>query len=162
MALDRWIALIFVVLCCIYAYAAFFTMDDLLPPFMQRNPIWPSTFPKVLAVMGILAGLVVLLGLEKPDPTAADRTPDIDYRRLTDYKLGQALTLLAAMVAYALLLRPIGFLAATVLFLSAGAMILGERKLYILIPVAALATGIVWYLVQEVLGIFLSPYPAFL
>ena len=29
----------------------------------------------------------------------------------------------------------------------------------ILLPVAALATGGVWYLVQEVLGIFLSPLP---
>jgi putative tricarboxylic transport membrane protein len=40
-------------------------------------------------------------------------------------------------------------------------VILGERKLYILIPVAAIATGSIWYLVQEVLGIFLRPLPSF-
>ena len=44
MALDRWIALIILGIALAYGYAAFFTMDQLLPPFMQRNPIWPSTF----------------------------------------------------------------------------------------------------------------------
>ena len=58
MALDRWIALIFVTFCGVYGYAAFFTMDQLLPPFMQRNPVWPSTFPKVLSVLGIIVGLI--------------------------------------------------------------------------------------------------------
>ena len=43
-----------------------------------------------------------------------------------------------------------------------GAMILGERKLYILIPVSALSAWSIWYLVQEVLGIFLRPWPAFM
>jgi putative tricarboxylic transport membrane protein len=162
MALDRWIALVFIAFCCVYGYAAFFTMDQLLPPFMQRNPVWPSTFPKVLAVAGVIVGLIVLLGLEKPDPNAPDSAPEINYRRLTEYKLGQALSLLGAMVGYALLLRPAGFLLATVLFLAGGAMILGERKLHILLPVACLAAGLVWYLVQQVLGIFLTPLPAFL
>ena len=76
--------------------------------------------------------------------------------------IGQAIALLLLMVAYALLLRPAGFLLATVGFLTIGAVILGERKFYILIPVAAVATGIVWYLVQVVLGIFLRPFPFFM
>ncbi|MEX0302461.1 MAG: tripartite tricarboxylate transporter TctB family protein [Leisingera sp.] len=160
MALDRWIALVILMICLAYGYAAFFTMDAGLPPFMKRNPIWPSTFPKILSVMSILVSLYVLLGLEKG---AADPKPmDINYRRLTDYNLGQALLLLALMTGYALLLRPAGFLPATVTFLAAGAWILGERKLHILLPVAAGAAGVVWYLVQEVLGIFLSPWPAIL
>ncbi len=66
------------------------------------------------------------------------------------------------MAAYALMLRPLGFLLATVGFLAGGGVILGERKFHILIPVAALAAGVVWYLVQQVLGIFLSPLPSFL
>ena len=159
MALDRWIALVILGLTLAYGYAAFFTMDQALPPFMQRNPIWPSTFPKILAVLAILTSLVILLGLEKSegDPKEAD----IDYRRLGDYHLGQALALLGLMVAYALLLRPAGFLLATSGFLIGGAMILGERKLVVLIPVAAAATGFVWYLVEGVLGIFLRPLPFF-
>lgn len=161
MALDRWIALVFVAFCCAYGYLAFFTMDQLLPPFMQRNPVWPSTFPKVLTVMGIIVGLIVLLGVEKPTEEKEPSATDINYRRLHEYKLGQALTLLGLMVLYALMLRPAGFLIATIVFLVAGSAILGERKWHVMIPVALLAAGFVWYLVQEVLGIFLRPLPFF-
>mgnify|MGYP006232050781 FL=1 len=65
MSLDRWIALVILCIALVYSYAAFFTMDQLLPPFMQRNPIWPSTFPKILGVLSILVSSVIVLGLEK-------------------------------------------------------------------------------------------------
>ncbi len=159
MSLDRWIALIILMICIVYGYTAFFKMDGGLPPFMKRNPIWPSTFPKVLSVLAIATSLVILLGLEKG--AAAPKPAEINYRRLTEYKLGQALALLGLMVAYALLLRPAGFLLSTSGFLIIGSMILGERKFQYLIPIAFLATGFVWYLVQEVLGIFLRPFPFF-
>lgn len=158
MALDRWIALMLLGICLAYGYTAWFMMDASLAPFMRRNPIWPSTFPKVLSVLGILASTLILLGFDKSD----GKTGDIDYRRLWDYHLGQALMLLGLMVAYALCLRPLGFLISTVSFLALGSAILGERKWYIMIPVAVLATGIVWYLVQQVLGIYLRPLPGFM
>jgi putative tricarboxylic transport membrane protein len=66
------------------------------------------------------------------------------------------------MVLYALCLRPVGFLVSTSAFLIMGSFLLGERKWHIMIPVAFVATGSVWYLVQEVLGIFLRPLPAFM
>ena len=160
MALDRWIALILLGICMIYGYAAWFTMDGNLAPFMRRNPIWPSTFPKVLAVLAILTSLVILFGLEKS--SGPEKTPDIDYRRLGDYNLGQALMLLGLMVLYALMLRPAGFLLATFGFLALGAVVLGERKFYILLPVAGVASFAVWYLVDQVLGIFLRPWPFFI
>jgi putative tricarboxylic transport membrane protein len=155
MALDRWIALILLGVCLIYGYAAWFTMDANLAPFMRRNPIWPSTFPKVLSVLGIIASSIILLGLEKGE----QKIGDIDYRRLGDYHLGQALLLLGLMVVYALSLRPIGFLIATSGFLILGSFILGERKWHIMVPIAAVATVFVWYLVQQVLGIYMRPLP---
>ena len=161
MALDRWIALAFVALCCVYGYAAFFTMDDSLPPILRRNPVWPSTFPKILSVAGILVGLVVLFSARpaaKPGTAKGDGT--IDLSRLGDYHVGQAVALVGLMLAYALALRPVGFLGATTLFLVLGSAILGERKLHVMIPVSAAAAGSIWYLVQEVLGIFLRPWPA--
>ncbi len=157
MALDRWIALILLGICLAYGYAAWFTMDDGLAPFMRRNPIWPSTFPKVLSVFGIIASLIILLGFEKGDTEIGE----IDYRRLHEYKLGQAILLLCLMVAYALCLRPIGFLIATSTFLIAGSFILGERKWVVMLPIAFSATFVVWYLVQEVLGIYMRPLPGF-
>ncbi|MEM7296301.1 MAG: tripartite tricarboxylate transporter TctB family protein [Pseudomonadota bacterium] len=163
MALDRWIALVILGLALAYGYGAFFTMDQLLPPFMQRNPIWPSTFPKVLSILSILCALVIIFGIESPGDTPRDANPSvIVYRKLKDFKLGQAALLLALMVAYALVLRPIGFIAATVLFLVIGSAILGERKWHVMVPTSVIAAGIVWYLVQGVLGIFLRPLPAFM
>ncbi|SHG91896.1 putative tricarboxylic transport membrane protein [Cognatiyoonia sediminum] len=158
MALDRWIALILLGIFVTYGYAAWFTMDDNLAPFMRRNPIWPSTFPKVLSVLGVIACLIVLFGLEKSEP----KEPEIDYRRLTDYNLGQAIALLALMVVYALCLRPAGFIFSTSAFLILGPIILGERNWKIMIPVALTATFVVWYLVQEVLGIYMRPLPGFI
>jgi putative tricarboxylic transport membrane protein len=130
-------------------------MDAGLAPFMQRNPIWPSTFPKVLSILGIVASTIILLGVEKGDSAIGE----IDYRRLGDYHLGQAVMLLGLMIAYALCLRPVGFIISTVSFLVLGSLILGERKWHVMIPVAAIATLVVWYLVQQVLGIFLRPLP---
>ena len=66
------------------------------------------------------------------------------------------------MVAYALLLRPAGFLLAPSGFLIGGSVLLGERRWITMIVVASIATIGIWYLVQEVLGIFLRPLPFFL
>lgn len=158
MALDRWIALILLGICLVYGYTAWFTMDAQLAPFMRRNPIWPSTFPKVLSILGMAASLVILLGLEKGE----QKVGDIDYRRLGDYHLYQALFLLGLMVVYAISLRPIGFLIATSGFLILGSFILGERKWHIMVPIAVVATVFVWYLVQQVLGIYMRPLPWFI
>ena len=160
MALDRWIAFVILCVAVAYGYTAFFTMDQILPPFMQRNPIWPSTFPKILSILTIITAFVIVLGLEKPE--GPQKAPDIDYRRLGEYNLTQALMLLGLMACYALLLRPAGFLFATFGFLALGAIVLGERKFVVLIPVAALASFIVWYLVDGLLGIYLRPWPFFI
>jgi len=159
MKLDRAIALLFLLLFVVYGYTAFFQMDGSLAPFMRRNPIWPSTFPKGIAILGILASLYIVLGFEK---STEEKEPEIDYTNLRQYKIGQAAVLLCLMVAYALLLRSGGFLLSTVLFLVLSAWTLGERRLGMLVSISVAASGIVWYLVQVVLGIFLRPLPFFL
>lgn len=66
------------------------------------------------------------------------------------------------MTAYALLLLPLGFLLSTFLFLVLGSLILGERRWISMILAAGIASVGIWYLVQQVLGIFLRPLPAIL
>ena len=112
--------------------------------------------------MAIIAALIILLGFEKNEKPREEDPSVIVYRRLLEYQVIPALTLIGLMIAYALLLRPIGFLAATVGFLTIGSLVLGERRLHILIPVAVIAAVGIWYLVQEVLGIFLRPWPFFM
>ena len=158
MRLDRWLALVLLLFFAAYGYAAWFSMDDLLPPILRRNPVWPSSFPKLLAVLGALAALAVVVNLEgnKGEPGKQD----LDYRRWRDYKVVQAALLLALMLAYALLLRPLGFVVATTLFLSLGSFLLGERRWLLVVGIAVTAALGLWYLVQEVLDIYLRPWPA--
>jgi putative tricarboxylic transport membrane protein len=70
--------------------------------------------------------------------------------------------LIILMIAYAFCLRPLGFIGSTTAFLVLSSILLGERKYHILIPIAAISTGGIWYLVQNVLGIFMRPWPAFI
>ena len=96
MVLDRWIALIIALVFLIYGYTAFVGMDDLLPPILKRNPIWPSTFPKILSVIGVLAAIVVVLNVEKSEKQVGD---DMDIAKWRDYRLFDAVALIAGMVA---------------------------------------------------------------
>ena len=160
MALDRWIALIILLICLAYGYTAFFTMDQLLPPILQRSPVWPSSFPKVLCIGGALFSLIILLGLEKTP--SRDRPADINLSRLGDYNFGQAIVLVGAMIGYAMLLRPMGFLLSTFLFLVISSFALGERRYLLMSIIAATASVSIWYLVEKVLGIFLRPLPLLL
>ena len=161
MNLERAIAGIFILLCLIYGYTAFISMEANLLPFEINMIFLPNTMPKWLSVLGVIVGLVVVIQSESKADVEID-PGEIDYRNMRQYKLAQALFLLLLMVAYALLLRPIGFLAATTLFLAGGSIILGERKFIVLIPIAVFTALVIWYLVQEVLGIFLRPWPWFI
>ncbi|MCH7881295.1 MAG: tripartite tricarboxylate transporter TctB family protein [Proteobacteria bacterium] len=161
MTLERAIAGIFLLVCLIYGYTAFVTMEANLLPFELNMTFLPNTMPKGLSVLGVIVGLVVIVQSD-PKADAEIDAGEIDYRNMRQYKLAQALFLLGLMVAYALLLRPIGFLAATTLFLAGGSVILGERKYIVLIPIAVFTAFLIWYLVHEVLGIFLRPWPWFI
>ena len=161
MNLERAIGGIFILLCLIYGYTAFISMEANLLPFEINMIFLPNTMPKWLSVLGVIVGLVVVIQSESKADVEID-PGEIDYRNMRQYKLAQALFLLLLMVAYALLLRPIGFLAATTLFLAGGSIILGERKFIVLIPIAVFTALVIWYLVQEVLGIFLRPWPWFI
>ncbi|MDP7102039.1 MAG: tripartite tricarboxylate transporter TctB family protein [Rhodospirillales bacterium] len=161
MTLDRAISGLFLLLCLIYGYTAFVTMEANLLPFELNMTFLPNTMPKWLSVLGVIIGLVVVVQTG-PKAQAEIDEGEIDYRNLRQYKLAQAIFLLGLMIAYALLLRPIGFIAATTLFLAGGGMILGERNYKLLLPIAIFTAFLIWYLVQELLGIFLRPWPWFI
>ncbi len=158
MALDKWIAIVFLLIALIYGYASY---SYPLLPFERNMAFLPNTMPMVLSGLGILLSLVIILTPMAGTEEGGDALGDIDVSRLREYKIGQALGLIAAMVIYALALRPVGFIAATTLFLVGTGWILGERKLLTMIVAALIGAGSIWWLVQEALGIFLRPLPWF-
>lgn len=161
MSLDRTIAFVFLLICFLYGYTAFVSMEASLLPFERSMAFLPNTMPKWLSVLGVISAIAVILNTG-PKHNSGPKEGDINYRRLQDYKIGQALLLVGAMVVYALILRSAGFLLATTLFLAGGAVILGERHFAKLLPITIGTAVFVWYLVQEVLGVFLRPWPAFI
>ena len=158
MALDRWIALVFVLIFLIYGYTAFFGMDHLLAPIMRRNPVWPSTFPKILSVSGLIISMVVLLNFEKSSNVIGD---DMSLSKWRQYKLLDAVLLILGMIFYAVFLRNLGFITATFLFLFLGGVLLGERRYLLSLVISATSSYGIWYLVDSVLGIYMTPYPQF-
>jgi putative tricarboxylic transport membrane protein len=155
MKLDRWIALFFLIVSIIYGLAAF---NYRLLPFERNMAFLPNTLPMALSVLGALVSAFILL---VPGSSSEDSAV-ITVEEAKQFKLGQTIALVACMVLYAVLLRPIGFIAATSLFIVGSSILLGERKLWLLIPVALVATFLVWYLVQQTLGIYLRPWPGFI
>ncbi len=157
MALDRWVATLFLAISLVYGYAAY---NYQLLPFERNMVFLPNTLPMALSVLAVIVSLIIVISPKAAKD--ADELGDIDLTRLREFKIAQTLALVSAMVLYALLLRPIGFLAATALFIAGTSIILGERKFHVLVPIAVVTSGVIWYLVQETLGIFLRPWPAFL
>jgi putative tricarboxylic transport membrane protein len=156
MALDRWVAIIFLIISLVYGYAAF---NYPLLPFERHMSFLPNTLPMALSALGVVISLIIIV---LPRAPADADLGDIDLDTARAFNLGQTLGLVAAMVLYAVLLRPIGFLLATSSFIAGSAIVLGERKFHILIPIAVVTAVAIWYLVQETLGIFLRPWPSFL
>jgi putative tricarboxylic transport membrane protein len=159
MALDKCIAVIFLVICVIYGYAAY---TYPLLPFERNMTFLPNTMPMVLSVLGVSFALLILLAPSPKADAEGDALGNINLGKWREYKVGQALGLIALMIVYALTLRPIGFIVATSLFLVGASWILGERKLVTMIAVALIGALCIWYLVQETLGIYLRPLPWFL
>lgn len=153
MNLDKVIALIFMVISVIYGYTAY---TYPLLPFERHMAFLPNTQPMVLAVLGILISIVILISKSDMDD---DDGSGMSVKNLKYYKTGQAGAILGAMVVYALMLHGLGFIPSTIVFLFGSSWILGERKILKMSIASVLGTVPIWYLVQEVLGIYLKPLP---
>jgi len=153
MKLDKVIALIFMVISIVYGYSAY---TFKLLPFELNMPFLPNTMPLAISVLGIIISLVILISRSDNDD---DNDEGMSIKNLKHYKIGQAGAILVAMVIYALMLHSVGFILSTILFLFVSSWILGERKIITMAMTSVLGTVPIWYLVQEVLGIYLKPLP---
>jgi len=152
--LERLVALAFLAFCCGYAWLAW---NYPLLPFERHMPFKPNTLPMGLSVLGIILSLAVLLQPGHRDPAEPEAGVIATAGRERNWI--HPLSLIVLMVGYALTLRPMGFILTTSAFLIIGSTVLGERKLYILVPVALGTAFTIWYVTQQLLGIYLNPWP---
>ena len=132
------------------AYALLSQKIHLLP-FQSTSAFHARTMPEMLSVMAISLSVLVILF---PGTQEAPRFAGLNWR------LGFAF--LALMSAYGFLVRPMGFMLATSLFLMIGFSLLGERKLWRLIAVAVPMVVGFWILMTQGLDVFIEPLPYFL
>ncbi|MEL0229438.1 MAG: tripartite tricarboxylate transporter TctB family protein [Deltaproteobacteria bacterium] len=161
LSINRWVALGLLAFSSGYGYLAF---TYRILPFERFLAMKPNTLPIGLAVAGMICSIALLLMPEGQDSASGEEKTVLgsDQKYLEspgDYEWGKGVALLVLAVVYALSLRQAGFLLSTSMFLIIGGIMLGERKYWILVPVSCFASFLVWYLVDEVLTIFMRPLP---
>ena len=160
--LNRVVALVLLAFSSGYLYLAY---SYHLLPFERFLAVKPNTMPMGLAIGGIVCSLIILIRPQVPD-VEGDGTvnrPDAEYlQNPQNFNWGQGIGLLVLAAIYAVSLHALGFLFCTSAFLVLGGILLGERRYTFLIPIAITASVLVWYLVDEVLTIFLRPWPSWI
>ena len=160
--LNRAVALVLLAFSSGYLYLAY---SYHLLPFERFLAVKPNTMPMGLAIGGIICSLIILIQPQVPD-VEGDGTvnrPDAEYlQNPQNFNWGQGIGLLVLAAVYAVSLHALGFLFSTSAFLVLGGILLGERRYTFLIPIAITASVLVWYLVDEVLTIFLRPWPSWI
>lgn len=122
-----------------------------LLPFQADQAFTARTLPEALAVLGIVLSLILLF---KRGGSGAG--PD-----LTGFRWGQAGLLCGLMVIYGLTVRPGGFLIATSLFLIGSFLVLGERRIVLILGASVPLVVAFWALMTQVLGVYIAPWPIF-
>ncbi|MCJ8322818.1 MAG: tripartite tricarboxylate transporter TctB family protein [Rhizobiales bacterium] len=122
-----------------------------LLPFQRTAAFTAQTLPQALSVMGIVLSLVLLFTSRNRD------MPDV-----AGYHWLKGGLICGLMVAYGFLVRPAGFILSTGLFLIFCELVLGERRWKILIFSTMPVVLFFWYLMNEVLGVYVAPLPEFL
>jgi len=138
-----------------------------LLPFERFLAVKPNTMPIGLGIAGIICSLAIIIQPKSQDKQIeGDGTvnrPDREYlNNLRKFDWNKGIGLLVLATAYALSLRFLGFIIGTTSFLFLGGILLGDRRYILLFIVSTTSSFIVWYLVDQVLTIFLRPWPSFI
>ncbi len=136
-------ATIIFIFCAVYGWMAF----DIPAIGAQDQPINAATLPKFLALLGCTLALKLFFS-RQPEPDPLGR---LNWKRL--------LYAVACMLIYAVIIRRAGFIPATTFFLAATFWVMGERRIWRIIAVATLVSGIFWLLMTQLLGVYLPPWP---
>lgn len=118
----------------------------------QGESLNARTMPYALSIAGIVLSLLIILlpSFEKEQAkTVKEALNGLDWRR-TAWFVG-------LMVAYSLSMPWIGFVIASIGFMAGGVMILGERKIrVILLASIPLVIGL-WFILTKILGMYIAP-----
>ena len=155
--LEKFLALIILIICILYAYTSFITMQANLLPFEKNMTVLPNSLPKVISIFGIIISTFLIL--KKEEHNSEESISSINLKNVFSFYYGKALSIILLMIIYTLCLRPVGFILSSVLFLFLASFILGERSYIKLAIICLLGTSIIWLLLEKILGIYMRPFP---
>ena len=121
--------------------------------FMAQNEFFTSrTMPYALAVLGFILSLLILV-MPTVDPegkkTLKEETHGMDWKK--------AILLVVAMIIYGLVMKWLGFIISSIVFLMIGFYVLGERKLKRMALAAIPLVILLWFTMSSLLGVYIAP-----
>lgn len=120
-------------------------------PGDEDEPFNAKTMPYFLAwVMGGVSFLMLVT--RSRNETGADSV----VKAFQGLYWGKTIQLLGLMVFYGMTITFLGFIPSTILFIFGGLWILEERRLKVLLLVSVPVTVIFWYILSQLLGIYLT------
>ena len=121
--------------------------------FLSQGEAFTSrTMPYALGVLGIILSLLIILTpTADPEgkPTIKETVRGLEWKR--------AIWLVIAMIFYGLVLKWLGFVLASILFLMFGFYILDERGVVKMLLVAVPLVLVLWILMSKLLGVYIAP-----
>ncbi|MBV6657131.1 MAG: tripartite tricarboxylate transporter TctB family protein [Devosiaceae bacterium] len=148
MSRDRVGALLLLVFFAAYGYLS--TKITLLP-FQLNQAFHARTAPQFLTFAGVVLALFLLI---RPSDDRPIDTSGMVFTRVA--------LLCALMIFYGFTVRSLGFIASTSMFLIGGFWVMGERRPLVLLGASIPIAFGFWFLMVEVLDVFVAPWPAFL
>ncbi len=145
---DRIGALLMLVFSLFY----WLQIDDIkILAFQASSAMTGRTIPEILAALGVGLSLLALL-----------RPSSNEKLVLTGFQWRRAALICLLMIAYGFTVRPVGFLISASLFLIGSIVVLGERRLWVILVASVPLVILFWALMTQVLGVFIEPWPEFL
>ncbi len=118
--------------------------------------IGPAFFPNLLAGLFLVCSAILMVSaaLAKPAPGVAADPPPVSGLSLENGALRAVVTVLA-VVAFALALRPVGFILTSTAFLAAMMALLGLRRPVLMLAVSLGVTAGIYIVFEKLLGLTL-------
>jgi len=121
--------------------------------FLAQQEVFNSrTMPIALSILGIIFSLTMLILPtidESGKATLSEITKGMDWKR--------TILLIILMTIYGLVMKWIGFILASILFLIAGYRVLGEKRIHVLLLASIPLVIVLWAIMSLLLGVYIAP-----
>lgn len=142
-------AVLFLLFSAAYGWGAFSIPLTFLS---QDETINARTMPFALAIAGAVISLLIIAF-----PTIDKEGKLPVGKAFTGLDWGRALVMLALTIAYGLVMKWLGFILASILFLNGGFFLLGERRIKVMLLASVPLVIGLFLLMSRILGMYIAP-----